>query len=132
MTRIFYTGTLIIPNGTDISVYGEPCEDGYGATMESGWVSPDWSLSEVYENRDDVQPDEWEEEDGDVVEWVIERLSARLIGLEPHGQGDTFYAADANGPWDACYTGVSINLAAHVEGLTPDQLDEVRDRLEAR
>jgi hypothetical protein len=57
MRRVYYTGDLITPDDTDTDVYGEATEEGHGATLESGWISPDWSSYVVHENRGDVAPD---------------------------------------------------------------------------
>lgn len=38
-------------------VYGEPTEHGHGATLLEGWVDPDWSLTQVFDHREDVRPD---------------------------------------------------------------------------
>jgi hypothetical protein len=127
MLRIYYTGDLIIPDGSDTGVYGDPCEDGMGATVESGWVDPGWSLGVVRESQEDVRPDVWEPDDGPMIEWILERLSDRLNGVEVESAGEsgTFYACDATGPYDAAYTGVSMMLAAHVEGASPEMLRAV-------
>lgn len=119
--RIYYTGDLIVPDASD-SFDGEPCEDGTGATVSHGWVDPDWSLGEVREERDDVRPDAWQsfDSDGPVIDWVVERIGERLGWVEsPEHADGTLYASEATGPYDACYTGVSLRMAAHVEGLSP-------------
>lgn len=110
--QIFYTGTLITPDGSD-SFDGEPCEEGTGATVTDGWVSPDWSRKDVYDNREDVAPDTYTPDDGPLIEWIAERLGTRLIGIEDNG-GDvrTFYSSDAD---TDPYTGVSLRMAAHVD-----------------
>jgi len=124
--EIYYTGDLITPDGSDSSVYGDPCEPGDGATLESGWVSPDWSLGEVHEDRDAVLPDRWRPVDGPMVDWIIERLRDRLNGVESTGgRGGTFYALESTGPYDAAYTGVSLMMAAHVHGASESMLRAV-------
>lgn len=125
MPHIYYTGTLITPDGSD-SFDGEPCEDGSGATVTSGWVDPDWSLGEVRTDRDDVRPDTWTPDDGPMIEWVIERIGARLGWVDSPESSDrgTYYAAETTGPWDACYTGVSLRMAAHVDA-SPEVLRAV-------
>lgn len=127
MLRIFYTGDVITPDGSDTGIYGDECEPGDGQTLESGWVDPDWSLGEVYADRDDVRPDEWTPDDGPAVEWLIERICARLGWIDSPGHSDQgpFYAAGMTGPSDMLYTGVEMRLVAHVEGATPDMLRAV-------
>lgn len=127
MLQIFYTGDLITPNGSDVSVHGDPCEDGCGADMVSGWVDPDWSLGEVRESHEDVRPDVWSPEDGPMIEWIVDRLRERLNGVEVEGAGDrgTFYAQEPTGPYDSAYTGVELMMAAHVEGASPEILRAV-------
>jgi hypothetical protein len=131
--RIFYTGDLIVPNGSDVSIYGEGCEEGYGADLTSGWVDPDWSLGEVRELREDVRPDVWCADDGPMIEWIVERLDNRLNGVQVEDVGSmsrgTFYAADPTGPYDSAYTGVELLMAAHVEGASPEMLADVVRRL---
>jgi hypothetical protein len=130
--EIFYTGTLVTPDGSD-SFDGEPCEEGHGATVESGWLDPDWSLGEVRESRDDVRPDKWHPVDGPMVEWIVGQLSHRLNGVEVEGAGErgTFYAVDETGPYDMHYTGVSLRMAAHVEGASVEVLRAVCEALRA-
>lgn len=131
MLRVFYTGDLIVPDGSD-SFDDMPCEEGTGATVSHGWVDPDWSLGEVRDERDEVTPDEWTPDDGPMIDWIIDRIGERLGWVadpEPQGSGGTFYAAEATGPWDACYTGVSLRLAAHAEGATPEIMRAVSHAL---
>lgn len=127
MLQIFYTGDLITPNGSDFSVYGDPCEEGCGADMVSGWVDPDWSLGEVRENREDVRPDVWTPEDGPMIDWIVNRLRKRINVLEVGSAGErgTFYAQEPTGPYDAAYTGVELMMAAHVDGASPEMLSAV-------
>lgn len=113
---IYYTGTLITPDGSD-SFAGQPCEPGTGATEMSGWVDPDWSLGEVRANREDVRPDTWTPDDGPMIDWAVTAVANRLgwIDSPESSDGRTYYAAEATGPYDALYTGVSLTLAAHVD-----------------
>lgn len=117
--RIFYTGDLITPDGSDSSVYGDPCEPGYGAIHESGWVSPDWTLWEVRDDRDAVEPDQYTPDDGPLIDWAADTITRRLNGVEHQG-ADTRSIYSADSISDA-YTGQSIMLAAHIEGM-PDNL----------
>ena len=118
MTRqVFYTADLIVPDDTDTDVYGEPTEPGYGATLEAGWLDPDWSRWTVYENAEDVRPDTFDN-DGDPVIWLVERISDRLGRACGQG-GHTFYATDSD---DNYVTGVNRSLAAHAQGFTDEEL----------
>lgn len=125
---IYYTGDLTVPDGSD-SFDGEGCLEGHGATVSTGWVDPDWSLGEVREERDHVRPDEWLPGDGPMIDWVVERIGARLGWVDDPSGWDvlrgTYYASEATGPWDMNYTGVSLRMAAHVEGLSPEMLRAV-------
>lgn len=122
--QIYYTGVVTTPDGSDFDgYYGEPVEEGTGFTYESGWFSPSWSRTTVYADRDDVTPDTYSPDDGPLIEWLLDRLSERLGPgfVEPNGD-HTFYAGEAD---TDPYTGVSVNMAAHVEGVSPAILSAV-------
>lgn len=124
MIGIYYTGTLITPNGSDVSIYGDGCEEGTGADMENGWVDPRWSRSTVYENREDVRPDEWTPEDGPLIDWLIDRITERLGWVDSPTSADWFAGTeDVNGD---PYTGVSLTLDAHLENVPPAVAAAVR------
>lgn len=123
MTReIFYTATLVRPDGSD-SFDGGPCERGCGATVETGWLDPDWTLWEVHENREDVRPDTWTPDDGDPVAWMLERISERLgmvDNVSGTGEHVSIYAAEEQRDFR---TGVSIMPAAHPKGFTEQEIE---------
>lgn len=130
--HIFYTGDLITPDGSD-SFDGKACEEGYGATVESGWVDPEWSLGEVRQEREDVRPDTWEPADGPMIDWIVERIGTRLgwVDAPEYSERGTYYATEATGPYDSCYTGIELRLAAHVDGASPEVLHAVSLALSA-
>lgn len=126
--HIHYTGDLIKHDGSDYAD-GEPCEEGTGFTVESGWVSPDWSRREVYAERDDVAPDTYDAAtDGPLIDWLCERLDSRLSVIELSGNigESTYYSGEAD---TDPYSGDSITLAAHIDGATPEVLAAVTYRL---
>jgi len=111
---IYYTGDLTTPDDSDENCYGEPCEAGYGYSLESGWIDPDWSLWTVWENREDVRPDvigPYEiEEAGGLTQAIEETITSRL-GVLDSWDGSTAYAADDIQNYR---TGERIMLAAHL------------------
>jgi hypothetical protein len=114
LAEIYWTGDLIRPDDTDTNVYGEACEPGYGQTMESGWVDPNWSVWLTWDNKEDVKPDvleAWELEEGESVDEAILRLIEERISIDSF-DGTTAYAAM---PYEHYKTGESMMLAAHVE-----------------
>jgi hypothetical protein len=117
--RIYYTADLITPDASDTGVYGDPCDEGCGETYENGWIDPDWSQWTIYEDRDGVRPDVWEEDDGDAVEWLAGQLSSRLGAIQECSD-TTAYAADA---YVHPYEGKSVRMAAHIEGFTDAEID---------
>lgn len=123
--QVFYTGDLRTPDGSDTGVYGDPCEEGHGESMESGWVDPDWSLFCIWEDRDDVRPDVRDtDEDRSPARWLADIITDRLGVVESHDSRGTFYAADAQENFS---TGEIMHLAAHAEGFTDDELNEAVD-----
>jgi len=117
--QVFYTADLITPDGSDTDVYGDSCEVGHGATLTSGWVSPDWSRWDVYENKEDVKPDVYANDDGDVAEWLARVINDRLGAVEGHALDTSWYAVDADENYT---TGVNRHMAAHPEGFTNAEL----------
>lgn len=113
------------------NVYGEETESGYGEVLTSGWVSPDWTLWDVYESHEDVAPDVMDEddlEDMTPVDWLAQQITSRLGAVEMWDGGDSFYAADAT---THPYEGKSIRLAAHPEGFTKEEMTEAARKMEA-
>lgn len=124
MTKIWVTGDLITPDGSDTSVYGDPCEPGEGMSMESGWVQTGWSRWDVYESRDDVEPFTWEADDGPVVEWIIEKIHETCGWVETDGSdGRTYYGQEAD---THAYDGRSMSYAVHIDDASPAILSAVR------
>lgn len=124
---IYYTGDLIVSDGSDTNCYGEECEPGHGYTLTSGWCDPDWSRWEVVEDRDHVSPDVYEPDEYDLEDgmtpatWLAKRLTDRLGAVEQWDGGSTIYEVDA---YEHPYQGKSIRLAAHPEGFTSDEIEE--------
>lgn len=111
---IYYTADLTTPDNTDENCYGEPCQPGYGYSLESGWLDPDWSIWEVQENREDVSPDEIGpdeiEEAGSLKKAIEEAITSRLGTLDSW-DGISAYAADDVQNYK---TGERVMMAAHV------------------
>lgn len=121
--RVFYTADVITPDGSDTWVYGDPCEPGTGATLESGWWSPDWSRWEVYEEPEHVAPDVYDPElrDESPAEWLARVVGDRLGAVEDVSSDSSWYAADSQENYE---TGADLRPAAHPEGFTPEELAE--------
>lgn len=123
VVRIYFTGTLISPDDSGTNVYGEPVEDGYGQSMESGWVDPNWDLMAIFPNKEDVRPtvidlrDQYDREelderfDGNLDKMILAKIGDTLGAID-FWDGETAYAAD---PITDHHTGESMMLAAHVE-----------------
>ncbi len=122
LKQIFYTADVIVPDGSDTDVYGEPCEPGHGAVLNMGWISPEWSRFEVHEKPEDVAPDVFEPDDetDDPAEWLASQLNLRLGMVEDTTSSPTFYAIDAS---EQHTTGTSARLAAHAKGFTDEELE---------
>ncbi|MET0711082.1 MAG: hypothetical protein ABWZ30_01060 [Jiangellaceae bacterium] len=116
MPRIYYTGTLIEPDGSDTDPNGEPTEPGYGSTMTDGWIDPSWSRWTVYDDRDDVAADVWEPADGPMIDWLIDTLIMRLSWIETHDMNETLYATE---PDEDIEDGRSMSMAAHMHDVPP-------------
>lgn len=118
MRRVFYTGDLITPDDTDTDVYGAPTLEGYGATLASGWVDPDWTRWAVYENRDDVRPDVMDDDDErEPAKWLADTIADRLGWCEDNG--GWFSAVDSVVNYS---TGDEILLSAHPDGFTEEEI----------
>lgn len=123
VVRIYFTGTLISPDDSDTNVYGEPVEEGYGQSMESGWVDPNWGLMTIFPNKEDVRPtvidlhDQYDREEleerfgGNLDDMILAKIGDTLGAIDSW-DGETAYAAD---PIEDYRTGKSMMLAAHVE-----------------
>lgn len=117
LATIYYTADIFTPDDSDTNVYGEPCEPGYGQTMESGWYDESWDAWSVFDTRDEVRPDtiEFDDdrfEDGWTLDDLIEQDITYRLGVLDSFDGGTAYAADARENYT---TGVRVMLAAHVE-----------------
>ncbi len=114
---VYYSADIIRPDGSD-AFDGEPCEDGYGATIEHGWYSPDWSRGDVYESHRDVSPDHYvASRDGDARRWLADRLTSRIEYPETDDSFGTVY--DGSDGYTHPYTGVNTRVAAHPYGFEP-------------
>lgn len=135
--RVWLTADIIRPDGSDSDCYGEPCEEGHGYTLESGWYDPSWSWDSVCESRDDVRADVYDADadpssDDDPytpVTWLADTLTERLGWVESVGSGGTLYSGqDDSHP----YTGVSVRVAASVDGFTDAEIRAALDIMAAR
>lgn len=119
--RIFYTADVIQPDGSDTWVYGDPCDEGMGATLVSGWVSASEAGNcdpSVYDDRSDDSDwfaDVWTAEDGPMVDWAVSTILRRIGIVEESNSAPTFYACEAT---DHPYSGVSASYAAHIHGAS--------------
>lgn len=119
MIEIRYTATLITPDDTDTNVYGEPCGEGDGQTMEDGWWDPDWSMWEVWPHEEHALV-EWidqtmiDEEYGGDENRAIEEIISNRIGAIDSFDGITAYGADTI---DNYITGERVIGAAHITRL---------------
>ncbi len=117
LATIYYTADLFTPDDSDTNVYGEPCEAGYGETMESGWYDPAFDTWTVFEEKDSVRPDTIEDDDDRFEDgWTLEDLISMDIGdrlgaIDNH-DGYSWYASD---PVMNYTTGERVMIAAHVE-----------------
>ena len=123
--EIFYTGDIVRPDGSDTGVYGDPCEPGHGATLESGWIDPEWSRWEVCAAREDVRADVWHPEAGPMIDWAVERILERLGGVSDVN-GTSVYAADSD---QNISTGAALRMAAHIHGAPPAVATAIEYRL---
>lgn len=119
IVEIWFAGDLITPDDSDTDCYGDPCLPGYGYTLDSGWVDPDWSLWEIWDNREDVRPDEillsdlldWIDDTGqDLEALILDRVTDRLGPLDSQ-DGDSYYSADEIQNY---ITGQTQILSAHI------------------
>ena len=122
--QIYYTASLIIPDGSDTDSYGEPCEEGRGSIEQDGWIDPDWTLWTVYPKPEDVTPDVWEAPDGDPVAWLDERLRSRL-GSVTRGMGETYYSKDS---YSRQTDAAMCMIAADVQGFSDDELQRLEEQ----
>jgi hypothetical protein len=126
-----FTADIIRPDGSDTDVYGEPCEEGHGYVVESGWYAPSWSRDTVSDNPDYAQVDRWSDDDStDPVTWLADVLTERLGLVGSVGPfGTSIYAAESD---TDPYTGVAVRVAAHPDGFTGDDVSAAIDVMRAR
>lgn len=71
-----------------------------GATRANGYVSPEWSMTELYENESDVQTFEFDTQE------EAEKFIEETIGATETTDGERFYTLDVrtNGDdyWNYC------------------------------
>jgi hypothetical protein len=118
--QLWYTADKIVPDLSDTDCYGEPCEEGAGYRLESGWVDPCWSRNTVYDSAEHVAPDVYELHDGPLIEWLTDQIINRLGWVDlDSGCGTTLLAAE----FDVVdqYSGVQIRMAVHMENV-PDAI----------
>lgn len=132
MKRIFYTGYVITPDGSDTSFEGDGVEEGTGTTSEGGWMSPDVSMLWVRETQGEVtpdvfEPDEFDElDDRDPAAWLAKTLGhySRLYEVQTEGvkfdpDGTIFYSSYQH---EVDPSGIKVTLQAHVEGFTEEEI----------
>lgn len=125
--QVYYTADLVVPNGSDTSIYGDGCEPGTGADLRSGWYDPDWSRTTVCELKGAVRPDVWDRE-GDPAVWLAHTLNQRLNGHPEYNGGGTWYAGEED---QSDYrTGITASVAAHAEGFTDAEVSHAEDLLQ--
>ena len=120
LATIYYTATIFTPSDDDTNVYGEPCAEGHGQTMDEGWIDPQWDMWTVYEAREDVNPDTIESDDGrledgvplaDVVRECVEDRLGAIDNVEGDPEDTaSWYASDGIHNYR---TGVVVMLCAH-------------------
>lgn len=133
--KVFYTASIVRYDGSDTTSCGEPCEPGHGYTEEDGWLDPDWSSDTVYENQEDVRPDEYDSEQYDEndspAEWLAETLWRRIGACdsdEYSGDGRWRQAEAYEHP----YGTHSIRITADAYGFTDAELAETNEILNRR
>lgn len=122
--QVFYTGDMIVPDGSDTNAYGEPCEEGAGYELHQGWVDPEWSRFALWEDRDDVRPDVYgDDEDKSPAQWLADTITERCGWVEASDSGVPrwFTAGD---PLVNHTTGEEVTVAAHPEGFTDEEIVE--------
>ncbi len=123
--QVWLTGTLVTPDDSDTSVYGDPTEPGHGEVMVTGWVDPDWSLWQVEDDRDNVRPDVMDaDEERSPAQWLADTITSRCGSAEPDsmpGVPHWFSGVDAV---DNYGTGQRITVDAHPEGFTEKEMVE--------
>jgi len=126
--KIWYTADVIVPNGTDVWVYGDPCEKGCGADLVSGWINPGQSF-DVHEERESVSCDEapsdeeLAEDEATLIAWVVDTIHDRIGWVDDNIGGHSFYAMGSDNT--DYVTGRESSMCAHVHGATDDQLSEI-------
>ena len=134
--KVWYSADVVTPNGSDVSIHGEGCEEGTGADLESGWLSPDWSMTTVYEERDHVKPDRFTMADidpvdlthygdptRDHVDWLADRLSERLSLVAEYANyrsGNLYGGQDIE---PDPYESIRVSICAHPVGFTPEEIE---------
>lgn len=118
--EVYFTADIIRPDGSDTDCYGEPCETGTGYVLESGWIDPDYSRSTVYESRDDVRPDVFDDDDTAPAQWLADTVTNR-VGCVDSVSGESFYGADASTDYR---TGDSVSMCAHAYGFSEAEIEE--------
>jgi len=127
---VYYTADVIIPDGSDTGVYGDGCEPGTGAYMESGWIDPRWSRETVHENRDHVRPDMFEaSQDGDRRRWLADRLSERVNCLDIDNYGNHYSVLYGEAEEPDYRTGITVSVAAHPYGFEDWEIESALDMI---
>lgn len=133
--EVYYTASIVRYDGSDTTSDGDGCEPGHGYTEENGWLDPDWSSDTVYEDQENVRPDEYDSEQYDEMEspaeWLAETLWRRIGGCDSDdfNGSDTWYQPDAYEHPSGTH---SVRMAAHAYGFTDAELAETNDVLMRR
>lgn len=130
MKQIWYTGDIITPDDSNTNAYGEPCEEGHGYILNSGWVDFNWSQWVVEDKREDVSADVWDGETWGpmapaLIEWVVACISERIGWVEVNG-GGSYYSSNSSVNYK---TGQEATYAAHLHGFTDDEIAAVDNAL---
>lgn len=91
---------------------------------EDGWVSPEWSRTDQYDERHDVAPLYIGDDPLAAAEAIEEYIGS--IETPERGRG-TFYGSDS---YEDMETGRRYSYAAHADGYNPEQVAQIERRLD--
>lgn len=100
-----------------------PTEDSDDYVDEHGWISPEWSREDLYEDRDDVAPLYVGKSTRDAADAM-----AGWLGTVDNAECGTFYGTYEHAPFDDAL-GRTWTYAAHVEGISDAKLAKLTARL---
>jgi hypothetical protein len=118
--RIYLTATSVYwPENEN----GDPSDD---YVDEHGWVNPDWSQTELYENRADVAPIYT----GRSLTAAADAILTHLGSVDGVDSAPTFYGTREHQPFDDELSR-TWTYAAHVDGLSPERVAKLAEILVA-